>query len=376
VPPLLHRQAEAGGLRWAHRPVRAPLRQAQVEGQLSPSALSTEQRAALVAAKLRALVTEHDRVEHLEVTGFPGGAAARSTRGDPRAWFLAETSPERGLGPALTWAARHDIAELHVIAESGTGTLARRAAHFDPAPTVWRLEGRTWLPAEPEAPADPGAVPAPSTAEFALLLASTGVDVVQEHGEVSGEVLGLQVARVVVDEGGGASLEVGVGRHDREAFAMVHGELPDRDALASVVDTVRTHRRPGATGHPLSRLAPERWLRARVVADPALVGCTRLAPVPPPLPRTSVKEVAAASAVGEDAEGHPVLVTCSVGIDLDLVPTAADARALHAPGARLLLAVPERDDHPLLHRVADRLAEPAEVVAVPGEWRAGVVASS
>jgi hypothetical protein len=63
-------------------------------------------------------------------------------------------------------------------------------------------------------------------------------------------------------------------------------------------------------------------------------------------------------------------VACSVGIDLDLVPTAAEMRALHAPGARLVLAVPARDDHPVTRRIASRLREPAEIVALPDDWRA------
>jgi hypothetical protein len=55
---------------------------------------------------------------------------------------------------------------------------------------------------------------------------------------------------------------------------------------------------------------------------------------------------------------------CSAGIDLDLVPFAADARdALGGPDTRLLLAVPEGDDHPVTRELAARLAVPAEVVA-------------
>jgi hypothetical protein len=60
------------------------------------------------------------------------------------------------------------------------------------------------------------------------------------------------------------------------------------------------------------------------------------------------------------------VVVCSVGIDLDLVPFAADARgAVGLADARLLLAVPERDDHPVTRAVATRLRQPAEVVPVP-----------
>jgi hypothetical protein len=60
----------------------------------------------------------------------------------------------------------------------------------------------------------------------------------------------------------------------------------------------------------------------------------------------------------------------AVGTALDLVPTAADAREAIDPSARLLLALPERDDHPGTRRLAAHLRTPAEVVPVPGDWRA------
>jgi hypothetical protein len=182
--------------------------------------------------------------------------------------------------------------------------------------------------------------------------------VVREHGEVAGEVLGLEVARVVVADDGRAALEVGIGRHDREAFALVHGDVPPREALQQAVDTVRRHRHPG---HALGRIAQERLLRHRLLAEPGLVGCRRLEPVAPTVPRTSVKDIVTAAARGEDEQGEPVVVACSVGIDLDLVPAAADVRAVHAPDARLVLAVPPRDDHPVTRRLAGRLRRPAEI---------------
>jgi hypothetical protein len=83
------------------------------------------------------------------------------------------------------------------------------------------------------------------------------------------------------------------------------------------------------------------------------------------LPRESVKDVQAACLVGDG-----LVVACSVGIDLDLVPTAAEIRQVHAPGARLVLAVPERDDQPVTRRIAARLRDPAEIVVLPDDWRA------
>jgi hypothetical protein len=279
----------------------------------------------------------------------------------------------RSLGPALAWADRHEVSDLHLLADDDSGVLARRAGLFEPAPTVWAVDGRRLVPAEPE-PVVGAEATAPLSEEFALLLADAGADVVREHGVVTGEVLGLEIARVVVDEEGGAALEVGVGRHDREAFQMIHGDLPTRDALTSVIATVRENRRAGAEAHPLYRLAPERWVRAVLVDQPELVGAARLEPVDAVLPRESVKDVVAACLVGEDADGAPMVVACSVGVDLDLVPTAAEIRAHHAPGARLVLAVPARDDQPVTRRIAGRLREPAEIVTLPADWRGAAVA--
>ena len=55
-----------------------------------------------------------------------------------------------------------------------------------------------------------------------------------EHGVLLGEVDGLEVCRVVLVDGV-AHLEVGVGRHDREAFALMHGDVPPAEALVGVV---------------------------------------------------------------------------------------------------------------------------------------------
>jgi hypothetical protein len=187
-------------------------------------------------------------------------------------------------------------------------------------------------------------------------------------------VLGLEIARVVTDEADDEPhLEVGVGRHDREAFAMIHGRLPTADALAAVVDAVLAQRRPDASPHPLNRLAAERWLRAQVMASPELIGARALAPIDPPVPRDNVKDAVPAAALGEDDAGRPLVVVCSSGIDLDLVPVAADTRARHAPDARLVLVVPARDAHPVTRSLAASLAAPAEIVAVEGEWRQGLI---
>ena len=74
------------------------------------------------------------------------------------------------------------------------------------------------------------------------------------------------------------------------------------------------------------------------------------------------RDIAAATADGS-------VIVFSVGIDLDLVPAAAEARAAIDPSAHLVLVVPERDDHPVTRALADRLQARAEIRTVSGDWR-------
>ena len=336
--------------------------------------LDPDQRSRLLAAKARTIVADAIAVEAsgLVVVPFPGGAMVRTDEG---LWCLIDDGSIRSLGPAMVLADRERAESLNVMAESeGTsGILARRAAQFRNGPTVWRIDGRSLERAVP-APIPIPMEPSAAARELIGLLSAAGVDVTVEHGEIRGELRGLEIARVV-ESPEGTRLEVGVGRHDREAFTMVHGNLPTAKALDSVIASVDAVRRADAEAHPLRRLAPEGWLRWRVLGEPHLIGARELHPVEPPTPRDSVKDIAASIAVGVDADGGPIVVACSVGIDLDLVPTAADARVLNDPGARLVIVVPERDDHPATRRLADRLIGPAEVIGIAGEWRNGEAAS-
>jgi hypothetical protein len=330
-----------------------------------------ERRAALRSLKLRALVRDGFGVDDASPSPFGLGAALQ--RGE-QGWVLAEDQPRRSLGPALAWARTNGVTELHLLVEDGAGELARRAQPFEPPPAVWQVVGRdvTEAAPTPRPQVEPDEAVRAIASEATALLEAADVDVVWEHGELLGEVRGLEIARVVVDDELGPRLEVGVGRHDREAFAMLHGDLPPEDAIAKVVAAVREQRRPGANPHPLNRLGGERWLRARLVVEPELVGASHLAAVPPVWPRTSVKDVVPAAAVGEDHAGRPLVVVTSTGIDLDLVPEAADVRSREGAlpeDARLVLVVPERDAHPVTLGLAASLRHPAEVVPLAGDWR-------
>jgi hypothetical protein len=319
------------------------------------TALDPERRSRLLATKL-AVLAKGLGVEGRPAT-FPGGAAVAD---GGRACVLAQDAPGRSLGPALAWARQAGAGSVDLLVEEAAGLLARRAGAFAAPPTVWWVQGRDLHPVEPEA-LPPPAVVDPRAVDLAPAIVAAGADVVVEHGVVIGEVLGLEIARVTTD--GGARIEAGVGRHDREAFAMVHGDMPAADALAAVVGAAR-RARTAEGDHPRQRLAQERWLREVVLADPSVVGAAFLERHEGPLARPGVKEPWPAVAVGDGK-----VVVCSVGIDLDLVPFAADARLAADPGAELVLVVPERDAHPVTLALAAALREPARVVTVPGDWR-------
>jgi len=333
---------------------------------------STAPAQGLLSAKLRSLVRAQWGDGERVAADFPGGAAVvDGTTG----WLLLEPNPLAALGPALVWADRRALTEVHLLVEDPAGVVARRASLFRSPPTVWQVEG-TALARAVAAPSRP-VVPAPPAPELAELLVDADIEVVIEEGIVRGEVLGLEVARIVhgTTTSGtpieGPVLEVGVGHADRELTAMLHGNLPPQEQLTRVVDIVRAARRRDAERHPLNQLALERWLRALLIADPGRIGLTTLHAAPPAEARPNLRDPAIAVAVGSDAvTGFDAVVACSVGIHLDLVPAAADARLALAPTAPLLLVVPERDAHPVTRALAERLLDPARLVALPGDWRA------
>lgn len=337
--------------------------------------LDPGQRAALFQAKLRGLVAREwgpASVDEGKSGTFPGGATLCN---GSDGWVLAEEQPQRALGRALAWSLREGTETLHLLVSASAGLAARRAAYFARPPQVWAVERDRLVPARAEplvcAPDLPvGAAP------LAGLIRDAGADPVVEHGDLRGEVLGLQVARAArhASTNGGWWLDVGVGRYDREATRLIHGEEGAAQALRRAVAEIRRHRRPGTPTHPANQLARERWLRAVLLQRPDLIGAGMLVAVDPPTPIQSVSAPAVAPALGEDSDGTPLLAVCSTGVDLELVPEAADARALHESvtgGAlRLVLVVPAGDDHPVTGALAATLERPAEVRTVPRDWPA------
>ncbi|MEZ5218906.1 MAG: hypothetical protein R2715_20535 [Ilumatobacteraceae bacterium] len=331
-------------------------------------------RQRLLAAKLTALVD--GRVGGGQTDGgtsepaaWPGGAALVR---EGVAWVLADEHPERALGPALAWARQQGASAVNVVAESGTGVLARRAACFADPPTVWRIEGRDLVPAVAASYPESSDV-APEHEQFAALIVAAGAVVNREFGVLTGEVAGLEVCRAVTDPHTGVQrLEVGVGAHDREAFQMIHGDVPTEDSLARIVEEVASYRARGAAPHPLNRLGAERRLRSALQAEPGLIGADHVRAVDPPVVRINLKDVVPCVAMAKRSDGSEFVVVCSVGVDLDVVPFAADARAaLGHDDGELAIVVPARDSLGVTRALAAALIAPANVQGV--DWPGGSV---
>lgn len=298
-----------------------------------------ERRSRLLAVKLRALVRDHLGGEQPGESPqvFAPGAALLT---DSRTWLFIDGDATRGLGHALAWGLRHEK-PISLLVERDSGLLARRAHLFDLDLEIWHVDDRTLLPAIAE-DYPPRVAPKPEHLAFSALIESSGADVVVEHGVVAGEIRGLEICRVVDDPHTGETrLEVGLGAHDREAFAMVHGDLPTDEALRRVVDAVAVHRADGADAHPLNRFGAERLMRWHALHKPDSVGFTSLAAVEPPLPRTNVKDAVPCVAVGE-RDGVRSVAVFAHGVDLDVVPFAVDAAA-HNGVDSAVIVVRDRD---------------------------------
>lgn len=330
-------------------------------------AVNAARRSRLQQVKLRALVRDHLGDESVpEADEFAPGAALVHAG---VAWVLVAERPASRLGAALAWAVRRDATALHVVAEDGTGVLARRAAEFELPIAVWVADGRVLRPATADGVRSPDQPP-PHHVDLRPLIVGGGADPIVEHGVLVGEVRGLEVCRVVDDPHLGTTrLEVGVGEHDREAFQMLHGDVPAVESLARIVETVVEHRRVGAPQHPLNRLAAERFLRWRLIDDPDLVGMREVAPMAPPVPRPNLKDPVPCAAIGTDAAGGRSVIVCTTGVDLDAIPFAADARLAvetAEPGVvgddvGLIVVSPARDRLSITDELASRLTRPPEI---------------
>tara|TARA_B100000700_G_scaffold237381_1_gene263546 strand:- start:6033 stop:7049 length:1017 start_codon:yes stop_codon:yes gene_type:complete len=333
--------------------------------------LESERRLALRGSKLRALVA---------AAGGPDGD--HEVDGDylfdgTRLWVLAASEASEGvLGAAVLRAGSHEdsnrLLAISVCVDDPVvaATVARRAEALQSPPDVFSIDGGNLVPAQPaEAPVKAGE--ARISDGFDELCRGAGVEPLLEHGIWRGEVLGLEVVRVVdetdISVDGGPVVRVGVGRFDREAGALMHGGRSDSEALAAAADLVRAQRRVGAGAHPLATLARERWLRHDICVSPETVDLVDLVPVDPADERSSLRDPSPAPAIGTGLEGERVLVVCSVGVDPRLLGAACELVLRERPD-RVLVVLPNRDVLTPVKRAMERLQVPALVVGATCGW--------
>ncbi len=334
--------------------------------------IDPERRARLVAAKLAALVRAREGDGERQPGTFPSGATLLEGE---RAWVLLDEVTPRSAGGVLLWASRAGAAEVDVLvdedADGGVlADLARRTGWFGGRTRVWTVApDRDWHPVE--AGPLPDVVPGPAGVETLVeLLVAHGCEVVTEHGIVRGERLGLEVARIE-EHDGTHRLETGVGRFDREVGAMVRAELSAADSLGAVLAIVDKARHPGAPPHPVRDLCRERWVRVAIAAEPGLAGLTSIEPVESTVERPNLRDPHPAMALGVRPGGERVVVACTSGVDVDLLPVAEDTRCREAPDAPLLVVHPEGSPIPgAALAAATWLPHAPEVVAVPAPWAA------
>lgn len=338
----------------------------------------SERRSRLLGIKLRALVGDHVGGIEAEPQPFPNGSALVV---DDAAWVLVDGAAARSLGPALAWALRAEATSLHIVADHDTGLLARRATRFRFPVRVWFAEGRVLLPAV----AEPLAVPPtalPEHLELVATIEAAGATPSVEHGVVVGEVRGLEVCRVVAEptvghvtelgdfdpappatgDVDGVLLEVGVGPNDREAFRMLHGDIPTVEALGAVVESVVAHRSADAPQHPLNRLGQERYVRWQLEQEPGRVGMVAIEGAEPPLPRTNLKDPVPCVATATDADGANHHVVCSVGVDVDLAGYVADVQTM--VDTPVIVALRARDTLAITRDTLAQLLVPVEIRTV------------
>ncbi len=346
-------------------------------------ALSHQQRSQLLQTKLRALIVEHWNVDTnaLVAHPFPAGAAfVAATTGvgwllvaevkvnaDPADGHAPGPSlPTGWLGGAIVWRARHRLTTLNVLADRIDSDAARRNEVLASPLALFAVTGRAIAAMAPAPFVMPG-LPDAVTMLLADTIVECGADAVVEHGVLRGEVLGLEVARVTLDDDGVPGLEVGVGRHDRLAQSMMHGVGSGGDVavgLREAVAAVLAHRAPDRGLHPANQLSRERWMREILCRKPTIIGCANLAPVSSTV-EPKLKLASPAVAVGMRADGSSVAVGCTVGVDLDASLVTVDSVP---EGTDCLLAIPEGDDVPAVRLVAAALRRPVEVVTVPRLW--------
>ncbi len=332
--------------------------------------LEPAQRAGLERARAIGVAREHFAVdiESATVDTAPFGVVVRV---EDRAVVVASSDDLAVLGGVLVWLDRQDLRAVNLVVEHHGAVHARRAAVLAPELSVWELVRGDVCRVDhaggvPDRTAVPGIdLSIGDVPGLVAMIERCGASVVVEDGIVRAEVAGLEVGRVVVGADG-PQFEVGVGRFDREAGVLLHAGQSLESALCSVVEQVAAHRFVGAPSHAINRLCRERWLRDVVANDPGAYGLRSPQFVDPVPPRVSLLEAGPASLIDE-LDGKRVLVGCTVGADLGVVPSLADLTIRHAPD-EVWLVLPERDIFAHVERLLARLGTPSSCMAIEVPW--------
>lgn len=324
--------------------------------------IDSDRLGGLARTKLEVLVRRAFPEITANAESFNAGAAICQNEA---AFVYLTDSSLSPLAAALAWGDSRGCTDLHVIVDAADAELALQIRGLEPVPSAWQAVGTDLLALDLSARLVIPEVPEQVTAKSSLLT-DAGCDPVIEHGVLIGEVLGLEVARVVVEQDGEAVVRVGVGLYDQDAHALIHARSSIEDRLRQVVAEVRRHRRSDGAPHPLNRAARERWLRRVVVDAPSMIGLDTLESLEPVVARGAIYENEAVAALGT-RDVAKVLVVASVGIDLGLVPTAA-AHLVRESVDEVVLLLPERDHHAVIRRMAAHLAVAASLCSIPDPW--------
>lgn len=323
-----------------------------------------------------ALSYEAERVEVFKRLNVPWGAACLTTHtdlepakggesatdlepnaGKPRLLALIEADALSVFSAVLLLAKRNTVEGIDLFigsenAQARAELYARWFNYFNFEATLWQAQ---------QAPASQVAAselsesePAEISPELAELAEAHDLAVVVDHGDITFEYLGLEIARVTT-EGGQQRLEVGVGTYDQAAFAVMNPDLVDEEALKNVLAQVKKARHSEAESTPLKRMSLHRWKLHELIAEPEILGLKSLKQVESFEPKGGIKDESVALAVGEPAEisaaSGPVTLGVISSIDLAAIPTLCDIANRHG-SERAILAGFKKDLHPTLKELA------------------------
>ncbi len=202
--------------------------------------------------------------------------------------------------------------------------------------------------------------------DFKELLKASGCDVVQEHGVLKGEIKGLEVARVVINDEGQQVLQVGVGAYDQEAHKILDSQQTPEEKLFRVISQVMEYRNQKSEPHPLNRVARAKWMITEIVTSPKNFGLEEVQSLSMLEEVDTVTENHPAAAIGRTGAGS-VLIVASSGIDLQTIPVAAGLLA--STGAEeVWIALSPKDRHPAIINSARYLKAPSRFIEINEPW--------